>query len=196
MVSRWAWHRSGAINKDYGPGPKENGIGQGKQRRTGQVLRPRHAARVARANRRWRHLLAATHRRRAEAGRGPQRPAVNGAGVRRRASNRSWNTPWYRKPSRIRAPGIGVRVSSGAALPARARGHRRRRRPFTRHSSGAQRGRHRFGRCGTRRAGVSPGFTHKPGGSLIDDRAGRSPIEAVGDERYDRRSSGVLRRAR
>src|SRR3712207_1553284 len=40
------------------------------------------------------------------------------------------------------------------------------------------------------------GFTHEPGGSLIEDCAGRSPIEAIGDERYDRKSSGVLRRAR
>ena len=44
--------------------------------------------------------------------------------------------------------------------------------------------------------GYRPGFTHEPGGSLTDDRAGRSPIGAIGGERYDRRSSGVLRRAR
>jgi transposase len=41
-----------------------------------------------------------------------------------------------------------------------------------------------------------PGFTHEPGGSLTEDRARRSPIEAIGDERDDGRSSGVLRRAR
>jgi hypothetical protein len=41
-----------------------------------------------------------------------------------------------------------------------------------------------------------PGFTHELGGSLTEDRAGRSLIEAIGDERYDRRwlllGSGVV----
>jgi hypothetical protein len=40
------------------------------------------------------------------------------------------------------------------------------------------------------------GFTHEPDGSLTEDLGGRSLIEAIEDERYDRRSSGVLRRAR
>jgi hypothetical protein len=41
---------------------------------------------------------------------------------------------------------------------------------------------------GQRRYVIS-GFTHEPGGSLTEDRAGRSPSEAIGDERYDGRSS-------
>ena len=44
--------------------------------------------------------------------------------------------------------------------------------------------------------GFTTGFTHEPGGSLTEDRARRSPIEAIGDEQDDGRSSGVLRRAR
>jgi hypothetical protein len=44
--------------------------------------------------------------------------------------------------------------------------------------------------------GNRSGFTHEPGGSLTEDLGGRSLIEAIEDERYDRRSSGVLRRAR
>src|SRR5215217_303074 len=41
----------------------------------------------------------------------------------------------------------------------------------------------------------APGFTHELGGSLTEDRAACPPIEAIGDERYDGRSSGVLHRA-
>jgi hypothetical protein len=35
---------------------------------------------------------------------------------------------------------------------------------------------------------VMSGFTHELDGSLTEDRAARSPIEAIGDERYDGRS--------
>ena len=49
-------------------------------------------------------------------------------------------------------------------------------------------------RCARTRASGA-GFTHKPVGSLTEDCAGRSLIEAIREEQHDRRPSGVLRRA-
>jgi hypothetical protein len=40
------------------------------------------------------------------------------------------------------------------------------------------------------------GFTHELDGPLTTGRAGRSPIEAIGGERHDRKLGGVLCRAR
>jgi adenylate cyclase len=43
--------------------------------------------------------------------------------------------------------------------------------------------------------GFTSGFTHQLRRLLIDDRAGRFPFGATGDERHDRGFGGVLRRA-
>jgi hypothetical protein len=40
--------------------------------------------------------------------------------------------------------------------------------------------------------GLVPGFTHELDGPLTTGRAGRSPMEAIGDGRHDRRFDGVL----
>jgi hypothetical protein len=42
------------------------------------------------------------------------------------------------------------------------------------------------------KTGGSPGFTHQLRRLLIDDRVGRFPFGATGDERHDRGFGGVL----
>src|SRR5213595_191665 len=42
--------------------------------------------------------------------------------------------------------------------------------------------------------GARSGFTHEPGGSLTEDRARRSPIEAIRDDRTAARNLALLRK--